>query len=61
MSTTKTKEDTTMKKTTNTALNTALTAVLDLWDEALANGDIEVNEAADRAYRELLRVWERAN
>ena len=50
-----------MKKTTNTALNTALTAVLDLWDEALANGDIEVNEAADRAYRELLRVWERAN
>lgn len=49
-----------MKKTTNTALNTALTAVLNLWDEALANGDVEVHEAADRAYRELLRVWERA-
>lgn len=50
-----------MKKTTNTAMNTALTAVLNVWDTALENGDIEVNEAADRAYRELLRVWERAD
>lgn len=49
-----------MKKTTNTALNTALDAVIIAWHEALENGDVEVQEAADRAYRELLRVWEPA-
>lgn len=47
-----------MKKTTNTALNTALDALLTAWHEALVNGDVEVKEAADRAYVELLEVWE---